>query len=77
MIKWSKSIFIIKGRLVGSGYQFCDQLLRYPLMIRLKEILVKDKKQKEGNFFKNILSNNLIIEYIILILYLYKKLSSP
>ena len=36
-----------QGELSGSGSQFLDQMVRYPLLLTLNEIFAKDKKQKE------------------------------
>lgn len=38
---------VAQGELSGSGAQFLDQMVRYPLLLTLNEIFAKDKKQKE------------------------------
>ena len=43
----------INSNIIGSGHQFCDHLVRYPLILTLNEILPKDKKQKEDKIISH------------------------
>ena len=43
----------INSNIIGSGHQFCDHLVRYPLILSLNEILPKDKKQKEDKIISH------------------------
>ena len=43
----------INSSIMGSGHQFCDHLVRYPLILTLNEILPKDKKQKEDKIISH------------------------
>ena len=43
----------INSNIIGSGHQFCDHLVRYPLILTMNEILPKDKKQKEDKIISH------------------------